>query len=119
MLRAPNFLIQKGILVRLYVVRLSGGITNKNWQRFFENVGRLNGKSPDFAGISSTVLLKHPLDETTVRILCTDGFKGKNHGLSVEEITRSTLNDQTHYHHVYTDMVNHYFLPNDNYPSIQ
>jgi hypothetical protein len=59
---------------RLYEVTLSGGRTNKNFEIFFSNITRLNGKAPDYAGINNIALVSHHMDANTVHNLCIEGL---------------------------------------------
>lgn len=101
----------------LYVVRLSRGRSHPQYSVFHKNVEELNAKSPDFCGINSTCIIGHHLDVDTIHILCTNGIKNKA-DVTVEEITKDTLNDEQNHHRSYTDVVNNYFLPYDKYPNI-
>jgi hypothetical protein len=101
----------------LYEVILDGGKTNRNWQAFYENVSQLNAKSPDYGGINNVVLLRHHMGEETIKVLCTDKFKGKDADVEVNEITSASLKSTRH--KIYTDLVNDYFLPYGKFKNIK
>lgn len=90
----------------LYEVRLSGGQTHPEWNKFYENVNKLNGKSPDDS-INSVVLVKHSQNKETVHLLVSDGFTNEE-DVTVDEITSLTL---TNIHIGYNRIVESYFSP--------
>lgn len=102
---------------RLYEVTLSGGRTNKNFEIFFSNIARLNGKAPDYAGINNVALVSHHMDSNIVHYLCTDRFNERDlKDVIVEEITKNSLKKD---HGIYYDIIEDYFLPYDEYPNIR
>lgn len=101
----------------LYQVRLVRGRSHREHLRFHNNVTSMNGKSGDHGGINAVCVISHHLDADTVHMLCTDGMKAKN-DVTVEEITRKTLNDPDSAHSLFSDLVEKYFLPHAKYPNI-
>ena len=102
----------------LYVVRINRGRTHPEHQVFHENVSRMNGKSGDFGGINAVCVVSHHLDSDTVHLLCTDGMQDKG-DVTVEEITKATLQDNQSEHTLYASLVENYFLPHGSYPNIE
>jgi hypothetical protein len=100
----------------LYEVILPSGRSNRNWQAFYENVSRLNAKSPDHGGINNVVLLKHHMDKESVRVICGEKFKGRDREVEVNEITAASMKIPPH--QMYTDLVNNLFLKYDNFPNL-
>ncbi len=105
----------------LYEVRFSGKTDSRshNYKKFRENATNLNGKTGDFAGIQRVCVISHHMDEATVHVLVTDGFDGDEDEVAVEEITKKTLRSPKSAHRLYTDLIENYFLPNDEYPNIE
>ena len=105
--------------MHLYEVILPDGRNNPNWQKFYVNVTGLRGQPPDYGGIQATAIVSHHMDAETVALLCRDGFKGKNRTVEVQvtEITSETMKSRAH--HVYTDLINSYFLPYNDFPNIK
>lgn len=101
----------------LYVVSLSRGRSHPQHSVFYKNVDSLNAKSSDFGGINNTCVLAHHLDAASVLRLCSEGIRAKK-DVSVEEVTRTTLNDNNSHHRIYSDLINNYFLPYDDYPNV-
>lgn len=109
----------KGIVLAnyLYEVRLDKGRSHPEHSVFHENVSALNGKSGDFGGINAVCVISHRVDEKTLHLLCTNGMNSKD-DVSVEEITKKTLDDPDDAHHIFTDLIEKYFLPYGDYPNI-
>jgi hypothetical protein len=103
----------------LYEVRLARGRDNPAYQAFLRNANNLNGKAPDYGGISSVCLVSHHMDIDTVRLLFEEGLKKSKDDLSVEEITKESLKSTDSHHAVYTDMVEDFYLPYGSYPNIR
>jgi hypothetical protein len=102
---------------KLYVVSLSGGSTNKNYQPFIANVTKLNGKAPDYGGIQSVAVVSHHMDPITVHLLCTEEFKQRGRGdVTVKEVTKNSLEKE---HIIFVDLVEKYFLPYGDYPNVE
>lgn len=91
----------------LYLVRLSCGRGNSDYQHFLENVSNLKAKAPDFGGIQGSCLLMHHVDVETIKMLCAEGLKNED-DVSVEEITDETLRKE---HVTYRELVDRYFRP--------
>ncbi|MFA0264383.1 hypothetical protein L4D17_19110 [Vibrio splendidus] len=102
----------------IYVVCLSRGRSHPQHDVFYRNVEGLNAKSPDFGGINNMCIIAHHLDAKTIHMLCSDGIKNEN-DVTVEEITKETLNDENSHHRVHTDLINNYFLPYGQYPNVK
>lgn len=102
----------------IYEVRLSSGRSHPKHSVFYKNVDSLGAKSPDFDGINSMCILAHHLDAETIHMLCSDGIKNQD-DVTIEEITKRTLNDEQSHHRIHTDIVNNYFLPYGDYPNIK
>jgi len=103
----------------LYEVSLKHGRDNPKYSVFLENVTALNAKGPDFGGIHNVCVISHHMDKDTVRILCEDGLGKSRTDLTVTEITKESLASKNSHHRVYTDLVENYFLPYDDYPNIE
>lgn len=99
---------------RLYVARVERGKNSPNWQAFYLAVSDLNGKSPDFGGITSAAVVSSHHDKLTLRAIVTSDMDDGS-DVSVEEITALTLNGD---HRPYTSLVETYFLPFKSYPNI-
>lgn len=102
----------------IYEVCLSRGRNHPQYDVFYKNVDGLGAKSPDFSGINNMCILAHHLDLETIHMLCSDGIQKKD-DVTVEEITKSTLNDEHSHHRLHTDIINNYFLPYGDYPHIK
>jgi hypothetical protein len=103
----------------LYEVSIVKGKNNKFFHKFLTNVADLNGKSPDYGGISNVCVISHHMDAKTIHGLCTDGFKtGNESDVTVEEITKATLKKPSSHHRVYTELIQNYFLPHGSYPNL-
>lgn len=102
----------------LYLVTLNRGRSNPEHSTFYENVMRLNGKSPDFGGINNACVISHHMDADTVLILCSDGIDDESQ-VTIEEISKSSLNDPSGHHRLFTSLVDNYFLPHGKYPNIK
>ena len=102
----------------LYEVCLEQGRSNPEYQIFYENVLELNAKEPDFGGINNMCIISHHMDTKTIQMLCSDGLKNES-AVTVEEITKETLNPENGIHKIHTDLVENYFLPYGNYPNIR
>lgn len=102
----------------LYEVRLERGRSNPEYSKFLENVMNLKAKEPDFGGINSMCIISHHMDVNTIQILCSTNMKYKG-DVTVEEITRKTLNPKSGEHKIHTDLVARYFLPYNSYPNIR
>lgn len=103
----------------LYEVKLTGGRSNRNWQKFFENTNGLNGKTPDYGGLNNVCLIAHHETKETIAAFCSYQFKGGSEDLSVKEITKKTLAKENNPHRLYWDTVHSYFLPTGHFPNIQ
>ncbi len=102
----------------IYEVCLSTGRSHPEFYQFHTNVNNLKARAPDFGGINNMCILAHSMDAKTVHLLCSQGINAKN-DITVEEITRDTLDDEQSPHRVHTDLVNGYFLPHGDYPNIK
>lgn len=102
----------------IYLVTISMGKSNPKHSIFLENVTALNAKSVDYSGINNVCILSHSQDADTVHLLCCNRIKKKS-DITVEEITKQTLNDQQSSHRVYTDLIDSYYLPYGDYPNIE
>ena len=102
----------------IYEVCLKRGRSNPNHATFFENVGELNAKAPDFGGINNMCLIGHHHDADTIRMLCSSGIKKKS-DVTVEEITKETLSNKSSHHRVHTEIIKSYFLPYGTYLNIK
>jgi len=76
---------------KLYEVKLTRGKNNKNWHKFYNNIDGLNGKGPDYGGINNVAIVSHHVGADTVHLLCTEGFRIDEEDVTVEEITKKTL----------------------------
>ncbi|WP_136256551.1 hypothetical protein [Metallibacterium scheffleri] len=103
----------------LYEVSLERGRDNPAFSAFLKNAMNLNGKAPDFGGISRVCLVSHHMDIDTIRLLFEEGLKKSKSDLSVEEITKDSLESLTGHHRIYTDTIKNLFLPYDSYPNIK
>jgi len=102
----------------LYEVCLLRGSGNPKYTSFVENVMELNAKPPDYAGIKNTCIISHHVDAATVHVLCSAKIKKKS-DVTVTEITRETINLPNGRHRLYKELIENYFLPNDDYPNIE
>jgi hypothetical protein len=103
----------------LYEVTLSGGKSNRDYFKFLENVQNLGAKPPDYGGINNVCIISHHIDAKTLFLLCTDGFKGDEGEVTVDEITSATLLSTDSGHRLYSELVRNYFLPYNKYPNIR
>jgi hypothetical protein len=102
----------------LYEVTIIRGRSNSRHSIFYKNVDNLGAKPPDFGGINNICLISHHLDADTIHMLCSEGIRKKS-DITVEEITKESLNDPLGHHRLYTDVVENYFLPYNTYPNIR
>ena len=102
----------------IYEVCLERGRSNPEHHKFYENVLELKAKEPDFGGINNMCIISHHMDCKTIHMLCSSGLKNKS-AVTVEEITKETLNSEDGVHKIHTDLVENYFLPNGSYPNIK
>ncbi|WP_449122960.1 hypothetical protein [Pseudomonas sp. MPG01] len=103
---------------KIYEVRLELGRSNPEHHIFHGNVSNLNAKAPDFGGINNACIISHHMDKKTVHMLCSSGMKHRE-SVTVEEITKKTLNPKNGEHKIHTDLIRNYFLPHGNYPNIK
>lgn len=104
--------------MHLYEVCLERGRSNPEHHKFYENVLELKAKQPDFGGINNMCIISHHMDPRTIHVLCSTGMKNKS-DVTVEEITKETLDPENGIHKMHTDLVEKYFLPHDSYPAIK
>ena len=102
----------------IYVVCLDRGRSNPEHHIFYKNVSELNAKDPDFGGINNMCIIGHHVDIRTMQMLCSTGLK-KRDAVTIEEITRKTLDPDAGIHKMHTDLVENYFLPHGDYPNIK
>lgn len=102
----------------IYEVSIDRGRSNPDHSKFFENVSALRAVAPDFGGINSSCIISHHMDSDTVHLLCSEKIKKKS-SITVEEITKETLDPENGDHKRYTDLIEKYFLPHGNYPNIR
>lgn len=103
---------------KIYEVRLDRGRNNPEHHIFYNNVLELKAKEPDFGGINSMCIISHHMDEKTVHMLCSSGLKNEEI-VTVEEITKETLDPELGIHKMHTNFIERYFLPHGNYPNIK
>ena len=97
---------------RLFEVRIKRGRSNPNWIAFSEGVNQLNGKGPDFGGITSCAIIGTHHDELTVA-----GIIGSSaEGISITEITDANVNEPEFA--IYHRLIDQYFLPFGDYPAV-
>lgn len=103
----------------LYEVRFTGGTSNKNWRRFFENVTDMGAVSTDRAGILGLCAISSFRDADGVKELCTRNFRPKSAiaYVTVEEITAATVGNSNHAHSAYQNVVDR-FRPYGTYPNL-
>ncbi|HEY6815744.1 MAG TPA: hypothetical protein VI168_09415 [Croceibacterium sp.] len=100
----------------LYEVSLDGGRSNPQWQGFYDGVTSLNGKSPDFVGITRVAVVgTHHSAHSVKRLIA--GHMDDDSDLEIEEITNSSLQDFPH--SVYGQLIRDYFLPYGDYPNVE
>lgn len=104
--------------MHLYEVCLERGRSNPEHYKFYENVLELKAKQPDFGGINNMCIISHHMDAETIKMLCSARMKNKS-DVTVEEITRETLDPESGIHKMHTDLVKKYFLPHNSYPNIK
>lgn len=103
----------------LYEVRLAGGTSNKNYSTFFVNVSEMGAVATDHGGIGSLCVISYPADAKTLKMRCTSSFpKLGCNDVTVEEITKATLNEPAHAHSAYWNVLER-FIRNDRYPNIE
>jgi len=103
--------------MHLYEVCLERGRSNPEHNKFYENVLELKAKQPDFGGINNMCIISHHMDVKTIQMLCSARMKNKS-DVTVEEITRETLDPESGIHKMHTDLVEKYFLPYNSYIKI-
>lgn len=103
---------------KIYEVRIERGRSNPEHHIFHSNASNLNAKAPDFGGINNTCIISHHMDEKTVHMLCSSGMKDRN-SVTIEEITKKTLDEKNGVHKIHIDLIRNYFLPHGNYPNIE
>lgn len=102
----------------LYQVHFVGQTLSKNHNQFKLNAGNLNGKTGDYKGIERYCVICHHMDEKTVQLLLTNGFKGETDSVEIVEITDKTLQDQNSSHILYLDLISNYYLPHNTFKNI-
>lgn len=102
----------------IYEVCLKRGKSNPDYFTFYKNISALNAKAPDFGGINNMCIIGHHIDANTLQMLCSDGIK-KESDVTVEEITKESLDEDSGHHKLHTDIVKNYYLPYDTYPNIE
>ena len=103
----------------IYVVSLKGGRSHSSYSTFYTNVsGDLNAQTSDYGAINNICLISHRQDADTIHMLCSDGIKKKN-DVTVEEITKATLSDNSSHHRVHAEFIEKYYLRHDTYPNIK
>ena len=100
---------------RLYVVRLSGGRSNDDWKAFYLAVDSLNGKSPDYGGITSVAVVATHHTPGMLQSIVSSDMRDES-ALTIEEITSESLEDYEHA--IFADLIRRYFLPYGDYPSV-
>lgn len=93
----------------VYLVSLAGGKSNPDFYQFLKNVNDLYAKTPDYAGIQNSCLISHHKDADTILGLCQYKLKNKKK-VSIEEITKETIEDENTLHGVYLDTIQNCFL---------
>lgn len=101
----------------IYEVCISTGRRHPKHSKFLDNVDSLGAKAVDYGGIDRMCVIGHHLDRKTIHRLCSAGIQKKS-DVTVEEITRETLDDPDSHHKIHDDIVNKYFLPYGSYPNI-
>lgn len=93
--------------MKIYIVNLAGGKNHSDWDRFVENLKRLNAKGPNFSDINDVALLSSHHDIETLQNLVEENINTTG-DIIIEEITASSLkNNPTH--KVHTDLVKRFF----------
>lgn len=103
----------------LYEVSFAEGRSNPEYQTFLRNVTSLNAKAPDYGGINNLCLVSHHMPLDVVRMLFGEGLKKRKGDLLVVEITKKTLASPNSGHRLFTDLIERYFLPYDDYPNLK
>lgn len=101
----------------IYLVRISLGKCNPKHSYFLKNVGELGAIAIDYGGINNMCLLSSTQSPDTIHLLCTP--KVKKSDVTVEEITKDTLDDESHFHYILKDKIENYYLKHDTYPNIE
>lgn len=101
----------------LYEVSILRGRSHSEHGKFLTNVMDLIAKSPDFAGINNVCLIAHHMDQDTVHLLCTDRMRKKK-DVEVVEITKSSLVSSDSHHAIYTQLINDYFIPHNDFENL-
>ena len=103
----------------LYEVRLKQGRSNPKHSKFLVNVSQFNAKSPDYSGISNVCVIGHHMDIITIESLCAEGLGKNKSDVTVKEITKETLGSTSSGHRLFTDLIERYFLPYNEYQNIK
>lgn len=93
----------------VYLVKLAGGKSNPDFYQFLENVNELYAKTPDYAGIQNSCLISHHMDANTILGLCQYKLINEKK-VSIEEITKKTIEDDNTFHSIYLDTIENCFL---------
>ncbi|WP_295475694.1 hypothetical protein [uncultured Pseudomonas sp.] len=99
----------------IYVVQLKRGRSHPEYPQFFENVTDLRALGPDHGGINNICLLSHAGDEEEVRLCCASGLEDPA-AVTVQEVTKTTLDPEKGIHKRYADLIGRRFLPYGRYP---
>lgn len=98
----------------LYEASIARGRNHPEHKKFRGNVDNLNAKAPDYSDISKICIIAHHMDSQTVHLLCTDSMQNIG-DVTIEEITKSTINNSMSHHGTYTQIINKYFTPHHDF----
>lgn len=101
----------------IYLVSISQGRNNNKYKNFLRNVQEMGAISLDYSGINNMCLLSSSQSQDEIHSLCT--VKVKKSDVTVEEITKETLNNEDHVHHFLKNTINNFYIGKDTYPNIE
>lgn len=100
--------------MNLYCIRIKNNRQHPEYATFYKAMSNMNGKHPDYGGSMNGALVKHHMDEKTVRAIVTAEMNYVE-DIEIIEVTNKTLEGILI---GYIDLVEKYFMPHDDYPKI-
>ena len=100
--------------MNLYFVEIENGITHPEYGAFHKAMSNMNAKHPDYSSSMNRRLVRHPLDEKTVKTIITAEME-KDDDVTVSKVTDEQLEGILS---GYRDLIERYYMPYDKYPDI-
>ena len=100
--------------MNLYYVEIEDGASHREYVAFAKAMSRLDAKHPDFSGSMNRRLVKHHMDEATVKLMITEEMNDED-DVRVSKVTDKDLNERLS---GYRDLIRNYYMPHDDFPDI-